>query len=93
MHTDWLATLESVYVCVLCKDYGFVTVLGLHISICSSIFPVLIAYWLFPYNGSVTYLLLIFLRECQKFPHFLSVRENEEEFPEIILIKIYVLCT
>lgn len=28
------------------------------------------------------------LRECQKFPHFLSVRENEDEFPEIILIRI-----
>lgn len=29
----------------------------------------------------------------KKFPHFFSVRENKDEFPEIIWIKIYVPCT
>lgn len=36
---------------------------------------------------------LIFLRECKTWLHFLSLRENEDEFLGIILIKLHIPCT
>lgn len=35
---------------------------------------------------------LIFLKECKTWLHFLSLKENENEFLETILIKIYISC-
>lgn len=36
---------------------------------------------------------LIFLKECKTWLYFLSLKANEDEFLEIILIKIYISCT